>query len=52
MYNVYSHLVYAVCGSDVAASVINGRVVMEARRPTGLDLEKIMSEVNRFTGCA
>jgi 5-methylthioadenosine/S-adenosylhomocysteine deaminase len=52
LYNVYSHLVYAVGGSDVVASVIDGRVVMEDRRPAGLDLEKIMAEVNRFTGCA
>lgn len=52
MYNVYSHLVYAVGGSDVTASVIDGRVVMEDRRPAGLDLEKIMAEVNRFTSCA
>ncbi len=51
MYNVYSHLVYAVAGSDVVASVIDGRVVMEDRQPTGLDLEKIMADVNRFTGC-
>ncbi len=48
MYNVYSHLVYAVGGSDVTASVINGRVVMEERKPMQLDPEKIMSEVKRF----
>jgi 5-methylthioadenosine/S-adenosylhomocysteine deaminase len=52
MYNVYSHLVYAVGGSDVTASVIDGRVVMEGRRPAELDLEKIMADVSRFTGCA
>lgn len=52
MYNVYSHLVYSVGGGDVVASVIDGRVVMEDRRLTGLDLEQIMADVNRFTGCA
>jgi 5-methylthioadenosine/S-adenosylhomocysteine deaminase len=48
MYNVYSHLVYAVGGSDVTASVINGRVVMEDRRLTELDSAAIMSAVKRF----
>ncbi|MDY6954359.1 MAG: amidohydrolase, partial [Thermodesulfobacteriota bacterium] len=32
MYNVYSHLVYAVSGNDVATAIINGQVVMENRR--------------------
>ncbi|MFZ5994472.1 MAG: amidohydrolase [Thermodesulfobacteriota bacterium] len=29
VYNLYSHLVYAVNGADVISSVINGRVIME-----------------------
>nr|HID57925.1 amidohydrolase [Desulfobacterales bacterium] len=48
LYNPYSHLVYSVTGSDVVTSVINGRVVMEDRVLTTLDLEKVMSDVNKI----
>lgn len=47
MYNIYSHLVYAAAGSDVAASMINGRMVMRNRRITTLDIENIMADVRR-----
>ena len=42
MYNPFSHLVYAVRGSDVRHSVINGRVVMENRELILLDLGDVM----------
>ncbi|MDA8404957.1 MAG: amidohydrolase [Desulfobacteraceae bacterium] len=45
MYNVYSHLVYAAGGHDVAASIIGGQLVMENRRLLTLDVEKIMADV-------
>ncbi|MDO9263994.1 MAG: amidohydrolase, partial [Desulfosalsimonadaceae bacterium] len=48
MYNVYSHLVYAAGGHDVATSVINGRLVMENRRLLTLDVEKIMADVHQI----
>ncbi|RJP84637.1 MAG: amidohydrolase [Desulfobacteraceae bacterium] len=48
MYNVYSHLVYAAGGHDVAASIIGGRLVMENRRLLTLDVEKIMADVNQI----
>ncbi|MDM8515427.1 amidohydrolase [Desulfobacterales bacterium HSG16] len=47
MYNPMSHLVYAVRGSDVDTSVINGRVVMENRELTTIDLEKIMADARQ-----
>ncbi len=46
MYNPVSHLVYAVRGSDVTTSIINGRLVMEDGRLLSLDVEKIMADVN------
>jgi len=46
LYRPTSHLVYAAKGSDVAAVVINGKVVMEDRRVLTLDLAGIMEEVN------
>jgi 5-methylthioadenosine/S-adenosylhomocysteine deaminase len=48
MYNVYSHLVYAVSGSDVATAIVNGRVLMEDRALTTLDADEIMAGVNRI----
>ncbi|MBN2031977.1 MAG: amidohydrolase [Deltaproteobacteria bacterium] len=42
MYNPYSHLVYAVRGSDVSHSLINGKLVMEDRRLLSLDLAGIL----------
>ncbi|MDY6951570.1 MAG: hypothetical protein SWE60_08665, partial [Thermodesulfobacteriota bacterium] len=48
MYNVYSHLVYAVSGNDVATAIINGQVVMENRRVTTLDVDALMEDVNRI----
>ena len=41
MYNPASHLVYAAGGSDVVHSVVHGRVLMENRRLTTLDLDEI-----------
>ena len=48
MYNIYSHLVYAVTGSDVVTSVVNGRVLMEDRVLKTLDVDEVMEAVNRI----
>jgi 5-methylthioadenosine/S-adenosylhomocysteine deaminase len=48
MYNVYSHLVYAVTGNDVTTVIINGCLVMERRRLKTLDLEATMRAVNQI----
>jgi 5-methylthioadenosine/S-adenosylhomocysteine deaminase len=48
MYNVYSHLVYAVSGNDVVTAIVNGQVLMENRRLTTLDVEAVMEDVNRI----
>ncbi|MCK5100203.1 MAG: amidohydrolase family protein, partial [Desulfobacteraceae bacterium] len=45
MYNPYSHLVYSVNGNDVAATVINGKVVMENGNIFTMDVEKAMDDV-------
>ncbi len=45
MYNPYSHLVYSVNGNDVAATVINGKVVMEDGKLFTMDIEKVMDDV-------
>jgi 5-methylthioadenosine/S-adenosylhomocysteine deaminase len=48
MYHPASHLVYAVGGSDVCATVVAGRVLMKDRRLVHLDLEKIMADARRI----
>ena len=45
MYNPISHLVYAVKGSDVTTSIINGKIVMEDGRLLTLELEDIIEEI-------
>ncbi|MEJ5364813.1 MAG: amidohydrolase [Desulfosoma sp.] len=45
VYDPVSHLVYAAKGSDVRHSLIGGRLVMEDRRLTTIDLERVMAEV-------
>lgn len=48
MYNVYSHLVYAVSGHDVVTSIVNGQVLMENRVLATLDVDNVMEDVNRI----
>jgi 5-methylthioadenosine/S-adenosylhomocysteine deaminase len=48
MYNVYSHLVYAVSGHDVVTAIVDGQVLMEDRVLTTLDVDRVMEEVNRI----
>lgn len=48
MYHPASHLVYAVRGSDVTHSIINGSIVMKDGQLQMLDLEQIMDDVNRI----
>jgi 5-methylthioadenosine/S-adenosylhomocysteine deaminase len=50
MYNPISHLVYAVQGSDVSHSVINGRVVLENGKLQSLDLAGIMDTASAIAG--
>ncbi len=45
MYSEYSHLVYAVNGSDADTVLINGRVVMEARKLLTIDVNEAMERV-------
>ncbi len=48
MYHPISHLVYAVGGGDVSASIVNGRVVMKDRQLLDLDLEKVMADARQI----
>ena len=48
MYHPASHLVYAVGGSDVNTTVINGQVLMHDRRLLQMDPEPVMAEARRI----
>ncbi|MDP3029433.1 MAG: amidohydrolase [Deltaproteobacteria bacterium] len=48
VYNLYSHLVYAVNGADVISSVINGRVIMENGIIKTVNEEEILSRVREI----
>jgi 5-methylthioadenosine/S-adenosylhomocysteine deaminase len=42
LYNETSHLVYAAKGADVETVIINGKIVMENRKLTTLNIRKVM----------
>jgi 5-methylthioadenosine/S-adenosylhomocysteine deaminase len=48
LYNVYSHLVYAASGADVATVIIDGRVVMLNRKLLTVNEESVMAEANKL----
>jgi len=48
MYRAVSHLVYAVRGSDVSLSIINGTIVMQDGQLLTFDVEKAMEDVRRI----
>ena len=48
LYAVYSHLVYAVRGSDVATVLVNGRVVVEDGQILTVDEEEVMHMARGF----
>jgi 5-methylthioadenosine/S-adenosylhomocysteine deaminase len=43
-YNETSHIIYATKGSDVETVIIDGRIVMEDRKLTTLNVEKVMED--------
>jgi 5-methylthioadenosine/S-adenosylhomocysteine deaminase len=47
LYNEFSHLVYATKSSDVETVIINGKIVMENRRLTTLDVDKVIEMVEK-----
>jgi 5-methylthioadenosine/S-adenosylhomocysteine deaminase len=48
LYNVYSHLVYAVKGGHVSTVVVNGRVVVRNFRVTTVDEGEVMAKANEL----
>ena len=48
LYNIYSHLVYAVNGADVTTAIINGKLVMKDRRLLTIDEHEVMERVRQI----
>jgi len=48
LYDIYSHLVYAVNGADVETVLVNGRVVMEDRKMLTVDEDEIIERARAF----
>lgn len=48
LYNLYSHIVYALKASDVETTVINGRVVMDQRRVLTLDEIAVRQKARKY----
>jgi 5-methylthioadenosine/S-adenosylhomocysteine deaminase len=48
LYNVYSQLVYALKGSDVEHVMVNGRLIVRARRMLTLDAARILAEAEKY----
>lgn len=48
MYNVYSHLVYALKGSDVDHVIINGRIVLKNRHVLSLDVPQVLAKAAEY----
>jgi 5-methylthioadenosine/S-adenosylhomocysteine deaminase len=47
LFNVYSHLVYALKGSDVTDVMVNGRWIVRDQRALTLDATKVKAEATR-----
>ena len=48
MYDPVSHLVYVTRGDDVQNTVVNGKVLMRARRLLTLDRDAVIADANRL----
>lgn len=48
MYNVYSHLVYALKGSDVSDVMVNGRAIVRDRKMLTLDAQAVMAKAVEY----
>lgn len=51
LYNIVSHLVYAVRGADVKHVIINGRVVLRDRNLLNLDERVLLRTIEAFYQC-
>jgi 5-methylthioadenosine/S-adenosylhomocysteine deaminase len=48
LYDVYSHLVYAVKGGDVETVVVNGRIILRDRKMTTVDENEVLQKAREM----
>jgi len=48
IYDEYSHVAYAMSGSDVTTVMIDGTIVMEDRRLLTIDIDEVMGRVRKI----
>ena len=48
LYNIYSHLAYAACASDVESVVVNGKLVMDGRKLLTADEDEILKKARMW----
>jgi len=48
LFNVYSHLVYALKASDVSDVMVNGRLVVRARQALTLDARAVLAKAAEY----
>jgi len=48
LYDVYSHLAYALKGTDVVTTVVNGRVLMEGRAMLTIDTARVAAKAREY----
>lgn len=49
MYDPYSHIVYASNGNEVDTVIVNGRVLMENRKLTTIDQDRVLNAVKELS---
>jgi 5-methylthioadenosine/S-adenosylhomocysteine deaminase len=48
MYDVYSHLVYALKGSDVQHVIVNGRIVVRNRTVLTVNAAQVLAKASEY----
>ncbi|NWF97867.1 MAG: amidohydrolase family protein [Nitrospirae bacterium] len=48
IYNIYSHIVYAAMASDVEFVMVNGKIVIEGRKPVNADEDEILFKAKKW----
>lgn len=48
IYDIYSHIVFSMTGSDVETSIVNGKIVMENRKIKAVDLINLSGEIQQI----
>ncbi len=48
IYNIYSHIVYAALASDVEFVMVNGKIVIEGRKPVRVDEDEILFKAKQW----